>query len=379
MVQNRRGSFTDVNGLFVFGAFTVLVIHILGFFIAASQDFPGNYDAQALSIILLRFGRALFIFGTGLLMFYWYANREVDWRKFWRKRWINVLVPYLIWTGIYTCVRFQTLQPEIIVPEFLKSVLTGSAFYHLYYIPLYLQLNVLFMLFKRVIEQRLRFVWVLLVFAAQAALYACYRYVFVTPGVPIDWNASAVMSFLQEIYNYGQNYAFMYVFYFLLGCYAGLNIDKWRIWVYRFRYVSLLLFIGFTAVIAGSYLTDRISYEEGLNIFSPLYLTYTTSFILASYPFLAHLGRLPVISGWLAKLAKYNMALYLVHPMILFLLESYVIYRLPWSTPALIAAMFLVTVPASIFLYQQTSIAFWLQRKQKRSKPQTATVRSYQT
>jgi hypothetical protein len=318
---------------------------------------------------LLRFGRSLFIFATGMLLFYWYKHKQMDWRAFWRKRWHAIVLPYMIWTAIYTVCKLQTFDPAALFPQFLHSLFTGSSFYHLYYIPLYLQLNLLFFLCKRLFERHLRFPLVVVLFFLQVGMYLGYHGLFVDPTRPaVNWSSHPLLQLVEHSYIYGQNYAYMYVFLFALGAYAGLYVDQWRHWTYRLRYVSLCVTACTAVWIAMRYLSGEATYEESLNIFDPLYLLYTTGFLAAIYPLSAYLGRLPVLSGWLAALAKQNMALYLVHPLILFLLESYVIFRLDWSTPALIAAMFLVTPPLCIFLYEHTSIKFWSRRGG--SKPQ---------
>ncbi|MGE5704508.1 MAG: acyltransferase family protein, partial [Clostridia bacterium] len=229
MSTTRKGSFRDLNAFYVFGACTVLVIHILGFFVQEQADYPGNYDLEALSLILLRFGRSLFIFGTGMLLFYWYKHKKMDWSTFWKKRWHNIMIPYMVWTGIYTFVKLQTFAPDVYLPAFLESLLTGNSFYHLYYIPLFLQLNLLFMLTKSLLERYMRFSFVVGVFALQSIIYVLFIR-FPETGI-LDGITEASPLWLQAIehgYTSAQNYPYMYLFYFVLGAYAGLYPDVWR-------------------------------------------------------------------------------------------------------------------------------------------------------
>jgi hypothetical protein len=363
MNSNRKGTFQDLNALFAFGACSVLFIHILGFFFVEQSRYPWNAELEAISLILLRFGRSLFIFATGMLLFYWHKHKQMDWLAFWRKRWHLIVLPYGFWTAIYTICKLQTFDPAVLLPQFLNSLVTGSSFYHLYYIPLYLQLNLLFFLCKRLIERYLRFPFVVALFSLQAGMYFAYCYLFVDPSRPaIDWSSHPLLQLTEHSYVYGQNYAYMYLFYFVLGAYAGLHVEQWRHWTYRLRYLSMAAAALAAVWLALRYLRGEASYEESLNIFDPLYFLYTTSFLAAFYPLSAYLGRMPVLSGWLAALAKQNMAIYIVHPLILFLLESYVIFRLDWTTPVLIGAMFLVTPPLCIFLYEHMSVRFWTRR-----------------
>ncbi|MGD8191119.1 acyltransferase [Brevibacillus ginsengisoli] len=378
MDNNRRGSFQDLNAFFVFGALSILLIHILGFFIDAQGDFPWNYDIEALSIILLRFGRSFFIFGTGMLLFYWYKHRQVLWSTFWKKRLVNIIIPYLIWTGIYTYTQFHTVDLNILVPEYLKSLITGSSFYHLYYIPLYLQVTVFFMLTKHGIEKHLRFKHVIYIGILQLLLYGVYQYFFVSPAADqIDWSSSVILQILHNSYTYSQLYVCMYVFYFILGAYAGMYVTEWRTWIKRLLPYSWAVLILSTATLITLYLTKQMTYLEGLNIFNPLYMIYTTSFILAFYPLMAYLGRTERLGKLLSQLAKHNMAIYITHPFLLYLLESYVIYHVRfWPVPMIIFALLIVTAPLSVILYNCTTIVKWKKTQtQVQSKP---VMQSYQ-
>ncbi|GEB30852.1 acyltransferase [Brevibacillus parabrevis] len=370
MNSDRKGTFQDLNALFVFGALSVLAIHILGFFVENQQDYPWNGEIETVLLILLRFGRSLFIFATGMLLFYWYQQREMNWAVFWKKRFRVIIVPYVIWTAIFTCFKLQTVDPSVLAVPFLDSLFTGSAFYHLYYIPLYLQLCLLFCLIKPWFERFLRFRTLVVLFVGQIGLYGIYNYLFIHPLWEIDWAASPLLTFFQHTYVAGQNYVHMYIFTFALGAYAGLNLEKWRAWTWRLQVPACIVTLITALCIANDFVSGSKSYYESLNIFNPLYLLYTTSFLISFYSLSRYLGKLPKFGQWLSDMARQNMAIYLVHPLILFLLESYVIFRLDWSTPWIMLAMFVVTPPLCIFLYEHTLVSHWMRGKGKAtSKP----------
>ncbi|WNC12454.1 acyltransferase [Brevibacillus brevis] len=369
MNTNRKGTFQDLNALFVFGAFTVLIIHILGFFIENQTDYPWNGDVEAISLILLRFGRSLFIFATGMLLFYWHQKKQMDWMAFWRKRWRVIVLPYIIWTLIFTGFKFQSVNPLVLAEPFFNSLFTGSSFYHLYYIPLYLQLNLLFTFTKPLIERYLNMKVLVALFVGQIGLYMLYQFLFVNPHWTIDWSANALLALVQHSYVSGQNYFYMYIFTFALGAYAGMHVDQWRYWTNRLQPIAIVLTLVTGAWIMFRYLNGTKTYEESLNIFDPLYLIYTLSFLIAFYSFSRFLGALPNFGKWLSRLAKQNMAIYMVHPLILFLMESYVIFRLDWSTPLIMAAMFIITPPLCIFLYEHTLVSHWTGGNRPKSKP----------
>lgn len=352
MATNRRGSFQDLNAFFVFGACTIVVIHIIGFFLQSIEQYPGSYEWEALSLILLRFGRSLFIFCTGMLLFYWYKHRQMDWGTFWRKRWHNIMVPYIGWTGIYTFITYKTFAPAVFVPAFLDSLVTGSSFYHLYYIPLFLQLNLLFMLTKHLLERHLHLPLLLGAFLLQTLLYEGFvRMPQLSFMQGINEASPLLLQIVKHGYVYAQNYPYMYLFYFTLGAFAGLHVDKWRAATRRYWSLSLVICTATALYLSAAFLKGWLSYGEALNIFSPLYLVYTATFILLCYPLSARLGKSPSLGPWLSRLARHNLAIYLVHPLILYLLESYVISRLGLSTPALMVIMFAITLPLSILLF----------------------------
>jgi len=378
MLKERKGTFQDLNAMFVLGASSVLLLHILGYFIQSQELYPGHFDLEAIAIMLLRFGRSLFIFGTGMLLFYWYKQRRVDGKQFWRKRWYAVLLPYLIWTGIYTYTTYQTFAPAVFVPQFLHSLVTGSSFYHLYYIPVYLQLSLFFLLTKNWLERHLHLPMLLVAFLLQMGIYTTFTALFAGSA---EWNPTwkdtPWYAVLHHLHVYGQLYLHNYFFYFLLGAYAGLHLHQWRRLLEKFHLVPQALLVITGVWLAARFLTGDVTYLEGLNIFHPLYLVYTLSFIAALYPVSRRLGRHPKWKGWLARVAKENMALYLVHPFILFMLESYVIFRLPLPVPLLMLLMFGVTMPLSIWLYKRTTPALaW--RKRPAADQQQPAYRTHQ-
>ena len=79
----------------------------------------------------------LFLFLSGYLT----SWEQSDYFSFIKRRFNRVLIPYLIWTAVYTIV-FQ--RPE----RLISNVFTARAAYHLYYIPVYLQFVVLLPLLR---------------------------------------------------------------------------------------------------------------------------------------------------------------------------------------------------------------------------------------
>jgi peptidoglycan/LPS O-acetylase OafA/YrhL len=68
----------------------------------------GNVTAWAL-VMLLHFSRTAFFFLTAFLLTYSQVTRPLSTVGFWRRRYVQLGVPYLVWTavyGVYGSIRF---------------------------------------------------------------------------------------------------------------------------------------------------------------------------------------------------------------------------------------------------------------------------------
>ena len=93
----------------------------------------------------VNFAVGLFLFLSGFLT----SWDQEDWGAFFKRRLLRVLVPYVIWTILYTLVKRQ--------PERLAfHLLTTQGAFHLYFIFVYVQLVLLTPLVKRLAASRFR-------------------------------------------------------------------------------------------------------------------------------------------------------------------------------------------------------------------------------
>ena len=91
------------------------------------------------------FGVPLFLFLSGYLTSW---NQE-NWPRFFKKRLLRVLIPYILWTIIYTLVR---RQPE----RMLFNLATTQGAFHLYFIFVYIQFVLLTPIIKWLAESKYR-------------------------------------------------------------------------------------------------------------------------------------------------------------------------------------------------------------------------------
>lgn len=95
----------------------------------------------------INYAVAMFIFLSGYL-----TNQDIkDYKKFYFKRIIRVLIPYVIWTCLYTIVD---RSPE----DLIRNLLTGEVRGPFYYILVYIQLTLLTPLTIKLAKSRFRWI-----------------------------------------------------------------------------------------------------------------------------------------------------------------------------------------------------------------------------
>jgi peptidoglycan/LPS O-acetylase OafA/YrhL len=174
---------------------------------------------------LVHFTREVFFALTAFVLIYSYQNRPVPMRKFLPRRFLLVGVPYVVWSVIYF-VSSNIKNPHGTVFEavirLLGYILTGTAWYHLYFLLVTMQVYLLIPVILWLIRKtRGHHRTVLIVsFVIQIALMAIYMY----------W--PHLVDFLQ---GYVKEYFFSYQFFIIAGAIAADHRDAFLPWVRSHR------------------------------------------------------------------------------------------------------------------------------------------------
>jgi surface polysaccharide O-acyltransferase-like enzyme len=101
--------------------------------------------------MMMHVNRELFLMISGLVLSFSYGLRpQVNWRAFFRRRYMLILVPFVTWTVIYSLTSAEfgrhLGKDLVLVGGFL---VTGRASYHLYFMLILLQLYLVFPLLRR--------------------------------------------------------------------------------------------------------------------------------------------------------------------------------------------------------------------------------------
>ncbi|GAB3390771.1 acyltransferase [Humibacter soli] len=138
----------------------VIAVHVV------SHTARGDVPLIA-SLMLLHFTREVFFALTGFVLTLSYLRRPQPMRTFWPKRFLLVGVPYLVWSLIY-CIVDQVGHPfdlGAFVVHYLWAVLTGTAFYHMYFLLVTMQIYLLAPLLFRLVVWSRRWHWLVLAIA----------------------------------------------------------------------------------------------------------------------------------------------------------------------------------------------------------------------
>lgn len=93
---------------------------------------------------LVKFSVPAFIFISGLVMVYNYSHK-INPLNFYRKRWKEICIPYLLWSLIYfTYYHWNSSGGVYTGRDLLYNLLTGSASYHLWFVILIMQWYLVF-------------------------------------------------------------------------------------------------------------------------------------------------------------------------------------------------------------------------------------------
>jgi surface polysaccharide O-acyltransferase-like enzyme len=281
-------TFRWVDLVRVVGAFLVVMAHV-------AFRGSGSELAESYYFIVSRVAVPLFFMVSGYLL----LGKEEPYGVFFRKRALKVIVPFLAWSVIYMLWKKEGFEAGFsfdLVLSYILKIIRGPRENHLWFfyalIGLYL------------------FTPILRVFVARATMqdlwYFCGLWFLVTP----------VFSFLQEFTPLKIGFELYlvagYTGYFVLGYLLGkLQFTRWQLY--------LLIFLFFVFSI-GSALLNALVKSDYFSGYLSMNIVLMTAFAFVL------LREMPIgdrLNGVLAPLSRASFGIYLVHVIVLALLEQW--------------------------------------------------------
>lgn len=222
---------TQINVLRVLAAFSIIAIHVTSGQAAVNA---GAYWVNQLT----RFASPLFVVMSGMVLAANECKRpSPSLGVFYRKRFLRVLIPYVFWSFLYELYTLwsqgllfdgATIQ-AVLREQFPRDLFCGTAFVHLYFILIMVQLYVLFPFLFRFLAVCPRTVLAAafsLSAAMQGLIYAHQLGVLTLPRLPVPYAAL----FLP------------WLFYFVLGMAVMVYEEKWQeMWRKPARHMAVVL------------------------------------------------------------------------------------------------------------------------------------------
>ncbi len=266
--------------------------------------------------MLLHFTREAFFCLTGFVLVHQSLGRPLAVKPFWRKRFLAIGIPYVVWTVIYEVIKVHE-SGLALVRHLPQDLVLGTAWYHLYFLLVSMQIYLVFPVILWLVRRTAGHHAALLTLSAviQLAWTGWLMY-----GAPSSgWlehlavNADALLP--------------SYQFYVLVGAVAAFHFERTieAVRTYRAAILALAVIVAFATEVFYLVAVQRgTSPSQAASVLQPAMLPWA----LASIALLFALGslwderRVPGsrLDRGLDRASDRSFAVFLVHPLMLWLL-----------------------------------------------------------
>jgi peptidoglycan/LPS O-acetylase OafA/YrhL len=349
----RRPYVYELDPLRVVTAFCVVAVHVLGFTLGLNQDDIGVWIQNAF-VTIFHFTRYVFMFVTAFALVYVYADKSFSTKKFWIKRGIAILLPYSIWSIIYTIWNASSLSPLPLLGSTIFNILTGSASFQLYYILLTIQFYILFPLFLFFLKRVAHHPWIVLGISFMLEMAILYFDFYILRLGPLRLTPAG-----KFIIQYQDRFVLIYQFYFVLGGLTALYLPQIRAFLMRSgQWVIASAIVGLTILLFNYTVQVLIYHQPATAVLQPSIGFFSLIVIVFAY-WLAHRwaiatdeqGRPKGYHFW-HTLSDASFGLYLIHALTLGMALRWMVPFLPVAWPVVIRVLltYLVTAGSGILL-----------------------------
>jgi peptidoglycan/LPS O-acetylase OafA/YrhL len=217
----------------------VIVTHAMQMFASTGSIFYGAIVLESQA------SRHVFFFVSALALAY-QAYRQPRWSpfRFWGRRGLTIVIPYVIWVVIYWAVGFAGLRGDTIpgnsgslrldLKSLGQQLVTGPG--HLYFVFVLMQFYLVFPLLLVLLNRARRWHWAILGVSLAGQLVVTYalHYHHWTWSPWYDLGSTRQLS--------------SYVFYLVAGAITGAHLPEVRAWIWRRRWP--LLAAGSAVIVA---------------------------------------------------------------------------------------------------------------------------------
>ncbi|KAF0208958.1 MAG: acyltransferase [Actinomycetota bacterium] len=341
-VESVRERVPEYDSARIVSIACVVLIHVIAQYVTPDVR---NVGVNRLIMFIsreLRFAVPMFAMLTGALIWTRSPGQSREWAAFFSRRFMVVLVPYLVWSAIFVSVGvYLGVKPLGSLTRVVQDLLLGTTWYHLYFVPIIAGIYLFAPLAQAVYRRS----------AVGLVVVACLVGM-VTPTVlaRVELHPETAFKLVSLVTSYLPYAAFG-------AWYASLRQDGSRV-VVRVWPMLLAAGFGFRAwVILGD--LSRI----------PVYLSALANLMGYLLPSLGVLGlavvvseRWPKLGSRVAPWAPCVFGVYLAHPLVLLVIERTMraVGASPTASISLMAAVWLVTTVGCFVAVRLVSKVGWL-------------------
>jgi peptidoglycan/LPS O-acetylase OafA/YrhL len=322
-------------------------------------------------VMLLHFTREAFFVLTAFVLTHRYRDVGVQPVPFWRRRFLLVGVPYVVWSVIYTGLGLVTapLPAGPALVALLRNVLTGTAWFHLYFLLVSLQFYLVFPLFRRLLlATRGRHATLLVASAVLQVLTDLWLH----DPAPIGLKA--------QLLPYLGSVLLSYQFFLVLGGVAALHATRVDSWIRSHTVLIVTAALLGGALAEGWYqwlIAHGVDAQFATDVFQPVMLPWSVAITAAFYAIGAAWADRRAggpASRFVERASDRSFGVFLLHPTILWALTvagaTSPAARLPapWSSFA-VYAVAVVGALMIVEVLQHTALSLPLTGKSRAGKP----------
>ncbi len=334
---NARQHIYEFDLIRTITALTVVGVHVMAFtaWVYASPMETTTHYAVLDSI---HWTRNIFLFITAFVLTYVYYGRPFSLGRFWIKRGIGVLVPYIVWSVAYSWHNNPGQDPATFAHTAVLDIVTGNASYQLYYIMLTLQMYIALPVFFAIMKRIARHPWVALTISFAAEMvFSYWSYQYLQQG-PL--NSTSTGQFLMA---FQDRFLLTYQFYILLGGLGALYMNQARGFLLSHGKMVIGTFVVGLAIALGTYIYQVEVYRASLDLASFVIQPAMTLYSVGVIVFLCWLaavwvsrsregGRPPAYRFW-HLLSDASFGIYLVQAFVLDVILLQVLPQMPAYLP----------------------------------------------
>lgn len=314
MAQERITEVDILKGIAVLG---VIILHVispsLSFFPRSSLDFKLAIFVDQ----LFRFSVPLFVALSGYTLAQKYKEGKIDLSNFFKRRVVRLLPWYLFASAvIYAYLKNSRWAPLSESFPLWKIIFLGKADYHLYFVPMILQLYLLFP-FLIAIYKKLQLKFLISLFFFQLIIY--YVFSQQVKG-QID---------LHFFLNDQQQYIFFatWIFYFALGIALNLTTQLSKIQKAAKSAAPIFTIAAFCWMLADTWgiIGRNLDVIVATSFTRITVLIYASMFIASTIAFGNKIQNLPqMFTTFMEKIGRHSYLIYLFHTLALRIIIPYV-------------------------------------------------------